>query len=272
MTIRTMVVDDEPLAREGIRVLLERDEDIDLVGSCGDGSRAVEEIRDLEPELLFLDIQMPELDGFEVLERLSADERPVVVFVTAYDEYALRAFEVHALDYLLKPYDDERFYRALRRAKSALRNQRDAAFAERLAALLEERRDLVADAENGGVERGREPAGERESDRFIVKSAGRIAFVGMKEVQWVEAAGDYVRLHTDDRSHLLRATMKEIQERLDAGEFVRIHRSTIVRLSQIREIRSDNGGSQAIVLRDGTRRSLSRTGKERLEERLGRAL
>jgi two-component system LytT family response regulator len=267
-TIRALVVDDEPLAREGVRVLLERDEETECVGECGDGEEAVEEIRRLQPDLVFLDVQMPEMDGFAVLEELEPEELPVVVFVTAYDAYAIRAFEVHALDYLLKPYDDERFFDALDRAKAELRHRRDTAFTERLEALLEERGEEAPSAGGAGGDGG-EGSGR---DRIMIKSSGRIQFVAVSEIDWVEAAGDYVRLHTGERSHLLRETMKGLQARLDPDRFVRVHRSTIVRLSFVREVRSSDSGQYDVVLKDGTRRSLSRSGRKRLEEALGTRL
>lgn len=268
-TIRALVVDDEPLAREGVRVLLERDEETECVGECGDGEEAVDEVRRLEPDLLFLDVQMPEMDGFDVLEALEPEEMPVVIFVTAYDAYAIRAFEVHALDYLLKPYDDERFFKALERAKAELRHRRDTAFTERLAALLEERGEGAPPAAGAGGSGGGEGGGR---DRIMIKSSGRIQFVAVDEIDWIEAAGDYVRLHTGERSHLLRETMKGLEERLDADRFVRVHRSSIVRLSFVREVRSSDSGQYDVVLKDGTRRSLSRSGRKRLEEALGTRL
>lgn len=265
-----LVVDDEHLAREGLRVLLERDEDVRVVGECGDGREAVEEIRRLRPDVVFLDVQMPERDGFEVLEALDPDELPVVVFVTAYDEYALRAFEVHALDYLLKPFDDERFERALGRAKDELERRDNARFARRLEALLEERRgsEEAWTARSAGAD-GRSP---EAPDRIMVRSSGRIQFVSVGEVDWVEAAGDYVRLHAGERSHLLRETMKNLEARLDSEAWVRVHRSTLVRLEFVREIRTSDSGHYQLVLEDGTRRSLSRSGRERLEEVLGRSI
>lgn len=276
MTIRALVVDDEPLAREGVRVLLEKVDDVECVGECGDGREAVEEIRRLEPDLVFLDVQMPRMDGFEVLEELDAGETPVVVFVTAYDEYAIRAFEVHALDYLLKPYDDERFFRTLERAREELEHRQDTEFARRLEALLEERgeaaprTDGAAGEPSAGPSPARAPAdGDDRRDRIMIKSSGRIQFVATDEIDWVEAAGDYVRLHTGERSHLLRETMKGLEERLDGTRFVRVHRSTIVKLDFVREVRSTESGHYDVVLEDGTRRSLSRSGRQRLEEALG---
>lgn len=261
--IRTLVVDDEPLAREGLRVLLERDEEVELVGECAQGREAVEAIRDLEPELVFLDVQMPEMDGFGVLAELEPDEMPAVVFVTAYDEYALRAFDVHALDYLLKPFDDDRFEAALKRAKAELERREDAALGEKLAALLEDH--------TGERPAGASTRSERD-DRLMIRSSGRVQFVNVGEVDWVEAAGDYVRLHVGERSHLLRETMKNMEDRLDAEQFVRVHRSTLVKLDYVKEVVSSDAGSYEIVLEDGTRRSLSRSGRRRLEEVLGRSL
>lgn len=260
--IRAMVVDDEPLAREGLRVLLEKDDEVEFVGECGDGREAVREIRRVDPDLVFLDIQMPEMDGFDVLEALDEDELPVVVFVTAYDEFAIRAFEVHALDYLLKPYDDERFFRALERVKAEVKHRRDTEFTDRLAALMENRTEWPPEA---GGEEGR----PGPQDRIMIRSSGRIQFVNVGEIDWIEAAGDYVRLHTGERSHLLRETMKAMEERLDPERFVRVHRSTIVKLDYVREVRASESGQYDVVLHDGTRRSLSRSGRERLEEALG---
>ena len=267
---RVLVVDDEPLARDGLRVLLERDREVRVVGECGDGREAVEEIRRLRPDLVFLDVQMPELDGFDVLERLEPDEIPVVVFVTAYDEYALRAFEVHALDYLLKPFDDERFERTLERAKDELERRENARFAERLEALLAERR--AGEGTSAGTAADDGEAGADAPDRIMVRSSGRIQFVSVREIDWVEAAGDYVRLHVGDRSHLLRETMKNLENRLESEAWVRVHRSTLVHLDFVREIRTSDSGHYELVLEDGTRRSLSRSGRERLEEVLGRSL
>ncbi|HKK08183.1 MAG TPA: LytTR family DNA-binding domain-containing protein, partial [Gemmatimonadota bacterium] len=196
----------------------------------------------------------------------TGERLPTVVFVTAYDEFALRAFDVHALDYLLKPFDDERFERALQRAKSDLDRRRDSEVTARIEALLDERRvgEGHGDAEGPDEEDGLK--------RFVVRSSGRIHFVDIDEVDWIEAAGDYVRLHAGERSHLMRETMKVLDRGLDPEEWVRIHRSTIVRISHVREIRTTDTGQYVVVLQDGTRRSLSRTGRERLEEVLGRAL
>lgn len=264
--LRVLVVDDEPLAREGVRVLLEADDEVEVVGEAGSGGEAVEAILALEPDIVFLDIQMPEMNGFEVLDAVDLDPPPVVVFVTAYDEYAIRAFEVHALDYLLKPFDDQRFERALERAKGEVRRRDDSAFADRLDQMLASRRRVaVGDAAAAEASGG-------HLQRLVVKSSGRVNFVDVDELLWVEAAGDYVRLHTENGSVLMRETMKAMEDGLDPEAFVRIHRSTIVRLSEIREIRSDGKGSYHVVLQDGTERSLSTTGRDRLESLLGYTL
>ncbi len=268
--IRTLIVDDEPLAREGLRVLLERDPVIELVGECRDGSEALTCIGDLEPDLVFLDVEMPEMDGFDVLEALSEGGSllPTIVFVTAYDQYALRAFEVHALDYLLKPFDDERFERALERAKLEVSRRQAAAVASRIEALLSDRRE-----DRGAATRSAAADGaEAPVQRFVVRSSGRIHFVDVGEVDWIEAAGDYVRLHTGERSHLMRETMKQLEDLLDPDVFVRIHRSTIVRIGFVKEIRTTATGQYVVLLENGTKRNLSRSGRRRLEEVLGRTL
>lgn len=271
--IEVLIVDDEPLAREGVRVLLEEEEGMEIVGECGDGEEAVEAIRELRPDLVFLDIQMPELDGFDVLERLDPDEIPVVVFVTAYDEYAIRAFDIHALDYVLKPFDDERFRQALERARSEIARREDSRFTERVREMLTRHQaGTLPEPEEAAPEELAGATGTKDPQRLVVRSSGRIRFVTTDEIEWIEAAGDYVRLHVGDRSHLLRETMKGMEAQLDSEQFVRVHRSTIVRLSEVREIQADDAGQYDVILRDGTRRSLSRSGRERLEAVLGHQL
>lgn len=277
--IRTLIVDDEPLARDGIRVLLDKDPDVAIVGECGNGQEAVESIRESDPDLIFLDVQMPEMTGFEALSELDGDELPFVIFVTAYDQYAIRAFEVHALDYLLKPFDDDRFYAALGRAKAELERRRDSEFADRVAALLEDR--VTAGSVNGNrpaaADPGPDAARRREDDgeyleRLVVKRAGRVFFVDVEDIDWIEAADYYVRLHVGEDSHLLRMTMKEMESSLDPESFFRIHRSSIVRLDYIRELEPQRSGEYLVVLADGTRLSLSRSRRKRLEEELGQRL
>jgi two-component system LytT family response regulator len=253
--IRTVIVDDEPLARQRLRRLLEADPDIVVLGECGDGEQAVSDLRALLPDLVFLDVQMPGLDGFGVLKALAGTALPVVIFVTAHDRYALKAFEVHALDYLLKPFDRARFAAALERAKAQLRQGSAQAVHERLQELLQ------------NVQGGKPGA-----QRLVVKSGGRIYFVRIDDIDWIEAAGNYVRLHIGKADHLLRESMAALQKKLDAARFVRIHRSTIVNLERIRELQPAFHGDFAVILRDGTELALSRGCRDKLEEALGHSL
>ena len=249
--IRTLVVDDEPAARAAIRALLGDDPEIHLVGECADGRTALDAIRTETPDLLFLDVQMPEMDGFTLLGRLDSVELPVVVFVTAYDQYALRAFEVHALDYLLKPFDDERFRRAVAHAKQQVRQGKLGALSERLDALLD------------GVAR-------QYLKRLAIKAGGRVTILGVKDIDWIEAEGDYVKIHAGRAWHLLRETMKHLEAQFDPARFVRIHRSTIVNVERIKELQPYFRGEYVVVLHDGTSLKLSRGYKEHLEAALGR--
>jgi two-component system LytT family response regulator len=228
MSIRTLIVDDEPLGRSGVSARLKDEPDIEIVGECANGRLAVEAISAFSPELLFLDVQMPGMNGFEVLAATGAEKLPVVIFVTAYDEYALRAFDVHALDYLLKPIDDERFKLALSRARAHLAQKRENNLARQVASLLA---DLKVELPNPGTSNAQreQPAA---SDRFVIKSGGRIFFVKAEEVDWIEAVGDYVRLHVGPQSHLLRGTMVSIEAKLN-HRFLRIHRSIIVNTERI---------------------------------------
>jgi two-component system LytT family response regulator len=253
--IRTLIVDDEPLARHRLRALLDGDPDIAIVGESGDGGQAVAAVQELRPDLLFLDVQMPVLDGFEVLEALTGEPMPVVIFVTAYDRYAVKAFEVHALDYLLKPFDKDRFAAALQRAKDHVRRAETANLEDRL-------RKLLQTAPNRpGV-----------SDRLVVKSGGRVYFVRVDDIDWIEAAGNYVRLHVGKEEHLLRQSLSALESKLDAGRFVRIHRSTIVNVERIRELQPAFHGDYVIILHDDTELALSRSCRDKLEEALGHGL
>lgn len=252
--IRTLVVDDEPIARERLLTLLRQQPDVEVVGECADGAQAVSAIEQLEPELVFLDIQIPVMDGFGVIHALPAHRQPLVVFTTAYNEYALRAFEVHALDYLLKPFDGPRFLRTLERARERLERQRTGDLGRRLLAMVQDMR----------VEPGPQP------DRMVVKSGGRVFFIRTDEIDWIDAAGNYVRLHVRGESYLFRETMSAMEARLDQGRFVRIHRSHIVNAERIRELQPGHG-EHVVVLRNGTRLALSRGYRDRLQERLARA-
>ena len=264
--IRTLVVDDEPAARAAIRSLLAEDPDIAVVGEAADGASALRWVeRDL-PELVFLDVQMPGLDGFAALRALESPESLVVVFVTAYDEYALRAFDVAAVDYLLKPFSDERFRLALSRAKREVRQRRLGVVSDRLVALLDDlarRGSAAADAPATGA--------GRYTRRLVIKSGGRATILPVRDIDWIEAEGDYVKVHTGKVTHLLRDTMRHLEGDLDPVRFVRIHRSTIVNVERIKELQPFFRGEYVVALHDGTSLKLSRGYKEHLEAALGRS-
>jgi two-component system, LytTR family, response regulator len=252
--IRVMVVDDEPLARERLRALLELQPDLEVIGECGDGGEALETLRQDRPDLVFLDIQMPELDGFEVLERLGTDRPPAVIFVTAYDQFAIRAFEVHALDYLLKPYDDERFGAALDRARTWLKTKGTAGELDaRMTAFLADMRTAA-----------------KPADRLAVKSGGRVILIKTEDIDWVESADNYVNLHVGAEAYLLRETMNALEQRLPANRFLRISRSTLVNLDRIKELQPMFHGEYTVILRSGTRLTLSRGYREKLDVLMGR--
>lgn len=271
--IRTLIVDDEPAARRGIALLLEDEPDIEVVGQCSDGLEAVEGIDELEPDLIFLDVQMPGLDGFEVLERIGAGSAPAVIFVTAYDEYALDAFDVHAVDYLLKPFSDSRFEESLQRARKLIAGERLADFRRQLAQLLG---DVGRDMQTAGmperIGQGTEPAAPPSggTTRFPIKTRGRVVFVSADEVNWISAERDYVRLHTEGRAYLIREKIGELEEQLRPEGFVRVHRSAIVRVDAIDELYDLGDGRYLARLEDGSEIRMSRTGAERLRAALGR--
>jgi two-component system LytT family response regulator len=237
--IRALIVDDEPLAREGILMRLKQAPDVEVIGECGNGREAVTVIRREVPNLVFLDIQMPRLDGFGVIEAVGVRQMPHVIFVTAYDEHALRAFEVSALDYLLKPIDGKRFFEALERARGRIRGKNVEAISAQLrkmmAALQAERKYL-----------------ERLSIKSAGKSGGRITFLGVDEIDWIGAADNYVQVHAGRESHLLHATMNSLENRLDPNKFLRIHRSTIVNVGRIKELHPMFHGEYQVILQDGT--------------------
>jgi two-component system LytT family response regulator len=237
--IRALIVDDEPLARSNLSVLLRRDPQIDLVGECSSGTEAISEIRVAHPDLLFLDVQMPECDGFDVLEMLGTDLPAAIVFVTAYDQYALRAFEAGALDYLLKPFDNARFERALSRAK------------ERIL----------------GLSRGE--TRPRKLERVVVKTAGEVCFVKIADIDWIEAADYYACLHVGAKSHLLRRSLADLEQDLDPKVFCRVHRSSIVKLDRVRSLKLREDGEYELVLDNGAKVRLSRRYRKELEERMG---
>jgi two-component system, LytTR family, response regulator len=245
-------VDDEKLARRRIRRLLAAESDVEVIGECEDPKDAIAAIRQRAPDLLFLDVQMSEMDGFGVLESVGGSHTPAVIFVTAFDQYALRAFDVHALDYLLKPFDRARFRRALDRARAQLRQQAGTTLDHRLSALIESL--------------GSRP---KNLDRVVIKSAGRIMFLRTDEIDWIEAADNYVRLHVGQESHLLRETLGSLEARLDAAKFLRIHRSTLINVDRMKELQPWFHGDYVVILQDGTKLNLSRTYRDRVIQMLG---
>jgi two-component system LytT family response regulator len=250
--LRVLLVDDEPLVRQGIRDFLEGEPGVLIVGECGNGVEALETIARERVDLVFLDIQMPELDGVGVAAALTTQDGPAVVFVTAYSEHALRAFEVNAVDYVLKPFDRERFRAALNRARARLAAGERAELSSRLTAVLAE------------LERSRGFA-----QRILVRSDGRIRLVPVGEVDWIEAADNYVRLYAGAERHLVRETMAAMEARLDPARFARIHRSTIVNLGRIRELQPTFNGDYVVLLHTGAKLTLSRGYRDELRSRLG---
>ena len=235
--VRVLIVDDESLARRNVMLLLRRDPDIGAIAECSSGRDAVEEIRKARPDLVFLDVQMPECDGFDVLELLGSDLPPAIIFVTAYDAHALRAFEAGALDYLLKPFDDARFGRALQRAKEKLAHY------------------------------PQPPS--RSPERLVVRHQGRVLFLSVADIDWIEAAGYYACLHVGGDTHILRRSLSDLERCLGEEKFIRIHRSVIVNLDRIRGLELQAGGEYEVILRSQARLRLSRRYRKRLEERLG---
>jgi len=256
--IKTLIVDDEPLARRNLRVLLEKDPQIEIVDECRNGREAVKAINALAPDLIFLDIQMPEMDGFDVLQRVGPEHIQAIIFVTAFDQYALKAFDVHALDYLLKPFDDDRFGHALERAKLQIEAREINRLSKRLLALLEERESKHKDG----------PEQKGYLSRLMVKVAGRMVLLKIDEIDFVEADGNYAKLHVGRKAHLLREKMNDLEVQLDPAKFVRIHRSIIVNLDRIKELHPHFNGDYIVVLEDGRQLRLSRSRREQLEARL----
>lgn len=279
--IKTLVIDDEPAARRGIRMLLERDPDVHVAGEASSGSEAVRKIREEKPDLIFLDVQMPEMNGFKVLESLGDVSVPAVIFVTAYDQHALQAFEVNAVDYLLKPYDDDRFWAAVRRAKAEIVRRQTDLLGHKLTNLLNYLKTSTPGTAPAAAPAGSAPATPAAAgpapetitrDRILLKAGGEIYFLKAEEIDWIEAEGDYMKFHAGGRVHLLRETMGNLEERLDAKRFIRIHRSTIVNIDRVKKLSPSFAGEYAVILHDGTKLRLSRGYHERLQELMRNAL
>lgn len=256
--IKTLIVDDEPLARRTLRDLLASDPEIEIIGECSSGLEAVNFIRKQTPDLLFLDIQMPGMNGFEALAKIEHEQIPAIIFVTAFDRYALKAFEIHALDYLLKPFTDKRFEEALRQAKTHVELREINRLSQSLLALL------------GDQARADAAPSKRKLflTRFMIRSGGRVSFIKASDVDWIAADDYYIKLHVAGKSHLLRISMNELEEKLDPKKFLRIHRSTIINFDRVKELHQNPNGEYVVVLKDGTELKLSRSRRERLEELL----
>ena len=254
--IRAIIVDDEPLAREKVKLFAQNEADIDIIDTCANGFEALTSCQQKKPDLIFLDIQMPEMNGFEFLEQISPAPFPGIIFITAYDEFALKAFEFHALDYLLKPYDRERFSKAVEHARTSLRSKvitEDPD--EQIKALLNSMKHPAA-----------------VLDRLIVKSGGRVIFLRIEEIDWMEAAGNYVKLHTGNETHLVRETMNNLEQQLPPQKFIRVHRSTIVNIEKIKELQPYFNGEYKVILHNNAHVIMSRGFKDNFTKVLGKPL
>ena len=249
MKIKVLIVDDEVIARERVNRFLRAESDVEVIGECRNGREAIAAIKRLDPDLIFLDIQMPQMNGFDVLAAIGLEYIPAVVFVTAYDQYALRAFEVHALDYLLKPFNQERFRQSLNHVRKQLERGRHHGVDDRLLSLLEDIK-----------------SGPKYAERLVIKATGRVYFVKADEIDWIEACGNYVNLHTGDETHLLRETLSHIEGRLDPDKFLRIHRSRLVNIDYIKELSPLFNGDYTVILHNGMELTLSRTYRDRLQD------
>jgi two-component system LytT family response regulator len=263
--IRTLIVDDEPLAREGLALLVGSDPDVEVIGAASDGAGALETIRNERPELVFLDVQMPELDGFEVLNALPPDERPFVIFVTAYEQHAIRAFEVCAVDYLLKPYSNSRFVGALNRAKQWIRDRQRGEISHRVEQLLEHVRRF--ETPENAAQAAPVPTSSRSdpADRIVLKADGALHFVKASDVIWLEAQGDFVKVQTPGKTQMVRETLQSMEKRLDSAVFLRIHRSFIVNLEHVKRVETALYGDYSVYMSDGSKLRLSRSYRSKLK-------
>jgi two-component system, LytTR family, response regulator len=259
--LRVLIVDDEPLARQGLRGIVSAEPGVIVAGECADGESAVARLAMEDVDVVLLDVQMPDLDGFEVLRRTREEARPVVVFVTAHNHFAISAFEASAIDYVVKPFSDDRIRASLARARRQVEHRLSGDARAVLA-------DLLAHVGQPS-DAAEKPVARRPADRIVVRSVGRVSFVRVADIVWISAADYYAELHTrDGKTHLVREALQRLEERLDPRTFVRIHRTAIVRIDQVAELRSQNGDGGVVVLRDGTRLPVSRSRREALESRL----
>ncbi|RJP35186.1 MAG: DNA-binding response regulator [Candidatus Omnitrophota bacterium] len=251
-TIRALIIDDEPLARKKIRTFLDTHPEIEITAECENGVEAVRIIQEWNPDLIFLDIQMPELDGFGLIRVIGAENMPAIIFVTAFDQYAIQAFESHAVDYLLKPFNQKRFHAAVERAIDSIQLKRTKAVNQRLI-------DLLAEME-----------GQKKSvDRIVVKTSSRILFVKTEDIDWIGASGNYLEIHSGKNMYLIRETMNHIEQKLDPARFLRIHRSTIVNLDRVIELQADTNGDYVVIMQNGITLTMSRSHREKMNKRIG---
>jgi two-component system LytT family response regulator len=255
--IRVLIVDDEPLAREGVRLRLEKEQDIVIEAECSNGTEAIRLIKSCKPDLVFLDIQMPGMSGFEMLQHLKCTEYPLIIFITAYDAYAMEAFRAHALDYLLKPIDDDHFRYAVEHARIMIKQS----YFSRFASQVQEMLSHFSTSDS-----------LQSVSRIAVKEKGKVIFIETGEIDWIEAAGDYVYLHVKNKKHLIRTTVSDFSNKLNPREFQRIHRSVIINLNRISEMQGSDHGEFRVILKDGRQLKMSRTYRESLEKALGTAL
>lgn len=262
--IKTIIVDDETLARRGLKIRLENIEDIEIIAECSNGREALSAVEEHNPDLLFLDIQMPGLDGFDVVRKLQGDDMPLVVFVTAFDQYAIEAFEVHAVDYVLKPIDDQRLETAIQRVREHLAQSESENQKKRLMDLISNLTGHSPAKINDMLESG-EVASETYPEKIAIKDRGETTLVPAKDIAWVEAAGDYMCIHANDQVHVLRSTMKELVKKLNPNEFQRVHRSTIVNINQIEKVCSHINGEYFLILKGGARLKMSRSYRDKIK-------
>jgi two-component system LytT family response regulator len=255
--IRTVIADDEPLARTKLRLLLGSELGVQVVAECQNGQETIGAVRAHKPDLLLIDVRMPDVDGFEVLARLAEDEMPVVVFTTAYDQFAVRAFEAHAMDYLLKPFERERLHQAIERARNELLKSHNRDLTSRILDLLANKPEV-------------KPESKPTDDRMVIRAGGKVVFLDLAEVDWIEAAANYVKLNVGKESYLVREGIGRVSERLDPDRFVRIHRSVIVNVRKIKELQPCDSGEYIAVLRNGKELSCSRGYRAELQRLIGR--
>lgn len=262
-TLTTLIVDDESLARRGLKIRLEQFDDIDVIGECSNGREALKIVAEKRPALVFLDIQMPGIDGFEVIKGMQGDDMPLVVFVTAFDQYAVDAFEVHAIDYILKPVEEDRLAQAIGKARLRLTEKGAASDKEKLLSLIG---DITGKAPGdlSGLINKPEELKKTYSDKISIKDGGKVTLVKTCEIDWVDAAGDYMCVHVGDTIHIMRITMKQLEAQLDPEIFQRVHRSTIVNLSRVKQVCSHMNGEYHLILECGSRLKMSRTFKDKV--------